>query len=180
MQSAQEKLTLRDFQEFVNRPENSDRLFELVNGEIIEVMPGRTRNSEIHDIIVFAVRLFCQTHHVPCHTTSADGAYNIEGNVVAPDFAYKPTPMSDEYPDPVAPQWVVEIISPTDKAEDIRNKREIYLSAGILLWEMYPKSERIDVYPPGESMRIVTIDGTLDGGTVLPGFTISARELFGV
>ena len=86
--------------------------------------------------------------------------------------------MSDEYPDPVAPQWVVEIISATDKAEDIRNKREIDRDAGILLWEMYPKSERIDVYPPGESMRTVTIDGTLDGGGVLPGFTLSARELF--
>src|SRR5690606_21747152 len=111
--------------------------------------------------------------------SSADGAYAVDGHVVASDFAYKLTPMSDEYPDSVAPQWVVEIISPTDKAEDIRSKREIHLSAGILLWEVYPKSERIDVYSPGEPMRTLTAEDVLDGGRVLPGFTISARELFG-
>jgi Uma2 family endonuclease len=178
MQTAQEKYTLQDFLEFINRDENSDRLFELINGEIIEIIPGRTANDELADLIVFAVRLFCTTQQIPCHTTSGTGAYQVGEQVVAPDFAYKPTEMSDEYPDPVAPQWAVEIISPTDKAEEIRNKREIYLEAGILLWELYPKSERIDVYPPGQPVRIYTVDDVLDGGDVLPDFTLAVRELF--
>lgn len=179
MVAASEKLTLKDFQEFVNREENAGRLFELINGEIIEVMPGRTRNSEYHQIITVAVHNYCEAHNIPCHTTGGDGAYDVDGNVVAPDFAYKPTPMSDDYPDPVAPLWVVEIISPTDKAEDIRSKREIYRNAGILLWEMYPKSESMDVYAPGQPPRTFTIDDTLDGGDVLPGFKLSMRKLFG-
>jgi Uma2 family endonuclease len=178
MVAAREKLALKEFQEFVNRDEISDRLFELINGEIIEVMLGRTRNSEFHEIISFVVRLFCETNNIPCHTTGGDGAYNVEGHVVAPDFAYKQTSMSDDYPDPVAPLWVVEVISPTDKAEDIRSKREIYRHAGILLWEMYPKSESIDVYAPGQPSRTYTIDDTLDGGAVLPGFMLTMRKLF--
>lgn len=178
MVAAQEKLTLKDFQEFVNRDENAGRLFELINGEIKEVMPGRTRNSEFHQIITVAVHNFCETNNLPCHTTGGDGAYDVEGHVVAPDFAYKPTPMSDDYPDPVAPLWAVEIISPTDKAEDIRSKREIYRHAGILLWEMYPKSQSMDVYAPGQSPRTYTIDETLDGGDVLPGFSLPMRKLF--
>jgi Uma2 family endonuclease len=178
MEAAREKLTLQDFQEFINRDENSEHLFELIKGEIIEVIPGRTRNSEFHEIISFAVRLFCREQNLPCHTSGGAGAYNVQGHILAPDFAYKPTEMSDEYPDPVAPKWVVEIVSPTDKAEDIRNKREIYFAAGILLWEMYPKSERIDVYAPGQPIRIYTIDDVLDGGEVLPGFTLAVHELF--
>src|SRR5690242_12614750 len=98
-----EKVTLEEFKAFVDEPENSDRLFELIYGEIIEVMPGRTSNSQIHDRIVFSVRLFCKTHNLPCYTSSADGTYDVQDNAVAPDFAYKQTPMSDDYPDPIAP-----------------------------------------------------------------------------
>jgi Uma2 family endonuclease len=178
MVATREKITLPEFQAFIQRDENSGRLFELINGEIIEVMPGRTRNSELHNLIVVAVHNFCETHNLPCHTSSADGAYYVQGHVVAPDFAYKRTPMSDDYPDLAAPLWVVEIISPTDKAEDIRTKREIYRKAGILLWEMYPKLASIDVYAPGQPARTYTLEDELDGGDVLPSFTLSMRKLF--
>jgi Uma2 family endonuclease len=172
-------ITLGEFQEFVARPENTERRFELIDGEIIEMSPSRTSNAEKGDLIAFAVRLFCKEHKLPCHTTTGDGAYNINGHTVAPDFAYKPTPMSNEYPDPVPPLLAVEIISPTDKPIEIHKKRRIYIQAGILYWELYPEAESIDVYPPGKPAYTVGIDGTLDGEDVLPGFTLAVRDLFG-
>ncbi len=48
--------------------------------------------------------------------SGADGAYDVLGHVLVPDFAYKPTHMSDDYPDPVAPLWAVEVISPKRRA----------------------------------------------------------------
>jgi Uma2 family endonuclease len=175
---AREKVTLEDFKQFVNLDENADRLFELINGEIVEVMPGRTSNSQIHDVIAAAVRPFCKTHDIPCCTSSADGAYNVLGHVFAPDFAYKRTPMSHDFPDPAAPLWAVEIISPTDKAEDIRHKRQIYRQAGILLWEIYPQDQSVDVYAPSQPMHTYGIEDALDGGSVLPEFRLSVGELF--
>jgi hypothetical protein len=71
-----------------------------LDGELIEVPPGRTRNSEFGHRIAVHVHLFCQAQAIPCHTSGGDGAYRIRAHVVAPDFAYKRTPMSDEYPDP--------------------------------------------------------------------------------
>lgn len=170
--------TIEEFKEYVSRPENADQLFEFIDGEVIAVSPGRTRNSWISNLIVVAVYPFCREHGLPCYTTTGDGAYDIQGHTVAPNFAYKRTPMSDDYPDPVAPEWAVEVISPTDKAPDIRAKRQIYLKAGILLWEMYPQSKSIDVYAPGQPLRTFNIDDTLDGGKVLPGFKLPVRELF--
>jgi Uma2 family endonuclease len=111
----QTPVTLDQFEEFVARPENADKLFELINGEIVEVPPGTTRNSEIGHIIAVAVHLFCKEHNLPCHTSGGDGAYRVGEHVVAPDFAYKRTPMNDDYPDPEPPLWAVEIISPNDK-----------------------------------------------------------------
>lgn len=176
--SKQRVWTIREFQEFVSRPENSDRLFELINGEIVEKMPGRTSNSGISYNLAFQVRLFCEEHKLSCYISGGDGAYDVQGHVVAPDFAYKTTPLSDEYPDPVAPLWAIEIISPTDKGPDIRQKRQIYIDADIFYWEMYPGLERIDVYPPGKPFYSVGIDGKLDGGDVLPDFIITVKKIF--
>jgi len=170
--------TIEDFKQFVSEPENTDRLFELINGEISEVMPGRTSNSQIPMIIAAEVRPFCKAHGVPCFTSGADGAYDVQGNVVAPDFAYKHTPMSDDYPDPVAPEWAVEIISPTDEVGKIRRKRAIYLAARILLWEIYPEDRSVEVYAPNQPVRTYGVDDTLDGGDVLPEFTLAVKDIF--
>ena len=129
-------------------------------------------------LLAYAVRGFCEQRNLPCYISGGDGDYDVQGHVVAPDFAYKQTPLSKDYPDIEPPLWAVEVISPSDKAADIRKKRQIYQTAGILLWEMYPKSESIDVYAPGKPVRTVDIDGTLDGGDVLPEFTLSVRDLF--
>lgn len=177
MVAREQVFTLDDFRAFVRQDENTDKVFELIDGRLVEVSPGRTRTSEYGHILAFAVRLFCREHGVPCHTSGEQGTYAILGSVCAPDFAYKQTPMSHEYPDPVAPQWVVEIISPTDRARSIREKRDIYQRAGILLWEVYDDLERIDIYAPGQAPRTVGIDGTLDVGDVLPGFTLAVKDL---
>jgi len=171
--------TMEEFEAFIAEPENEDRLFELINGEIIEVSPGRTSNSEPGLLIAAAVVPFCRKAQIPCHVSGADGAYKIGKNTVVPDFAYKPTEMSDEYPDPDPPLWVVEVISPTDKAPDIRDKRRIYLQAGILLWELYAPSKSIDVYAPGQLVRTAGMDDILDVGDVIPGFTLAVKEIFG-
>jgi Uma2 family endonuclease len=86
--------------------------------------------------------------------------------------------MSSEYPDPVAPEWVVEVISPTDKVGDIRRKRAIYLAAGILLWEIYPEDRTVDVYVPGQPVRTYSVEETISVGELLPGFTLAVRDIF--
>lgn len=175
----QEKVyTIAEFQEWITRPENAGRLFELINGEIIEVSPGRTRYSEFGHVLVVAIHPFCDDHNLPCHTSGGDSAYQVGQHVVAPDFAYKPTPMSEDYPDPKPPTFAVETISPTDKVADIRAKPQIYRQAGILFWGMYPQSQNIDVYPPGKPVIEFGIDDILDGGDVSPGFTFAVKDLF--
>ena len=179
MDISKDKLyTPEEFKDFIAKSENSGRLFELINGEIVEVSPGRTNNSALEHLLSFAVRLFCREHDIPCYISGGDGAFSVNGHVVAPDFAYKRTPMSDDYPDPIAPEWAIEIVSPTDKASDIRDKRNIYLEAEILYGELYPESHSMDVYAPGQPKRTINSSGVLDGSEVLPGFTISLKEIF--
>jgi Uma2 family endonuclease len=172
------QVTVEEFSVYAQLPENADRALELINGEIVEVSPGRTRYSEVGQVLTAEVYIFCRKHKIVCHTSGGEGTYNIDGNVVAPDFAYKQTPMSEEYPDPDPPIWAVEIISPTDKAADIRDKREIYRRAGILLWEVYLRSRSVDVYVPGQALKAYSMNDILNGADVLPGFELAVADLF--
>lgn len=171
-------MSLEAFVQFALLPENADRHFELIDGEIVEMAPGRTWNSGVGHHLAVSTHNFCDAHDIPCYTSGGDGDYEVLGHVIAPDFAYKRTPLSKDYPDLEPPLWAVEVISPTDKAGDIRRKRLIYLEAGILLWELYPQTQSVDVYAPGQPPRTYRIADTLDAGDVLPGFTLAVRDLF--
>lgn len=174
----QQEMTLEEFITFASLPENEDRRLEFINGEVVEMSPGRTSYSKVGNILAAVVYNFCRLHNIPYNTSGSEGAYRIGNNTVVPDFAYKNTEMSEEYPDPVPPQWAVEIISPTDKAAAVRDKREMYLRAGILLWEVYYPSRSVDVYAPGKPMKTYSMGDVLDGGDVLPDFTLAVAELF--
>lgn len=171
-------VSLEAFHAFVARPENIGKTFELINGEIVEVSPSRTYRSELALRIAIAVSNFCTANGIPARLSGEAGAYLIDGQVIVPDFAYKSTPTSDDYPDPVPPLFAVEIISPTDEPAAIRNKRLIYQQAGILYWEVYPTEKSIDVYTPGQPTRTVGMGDVLDGGTVIAGFIFPVKELF--
>jgi len=171
--------SIQEFIEFVHQDEHIDRNFELINGEIIELSPSRSGYSRIAFLIGHYVETFCEEHNLPCYVTIGDGTYEILGNIIAPDMMYKSTPTEMEnYPDFDPPEWAVEVISPNDKGVDIRDKRKIYLDAGIVYWEVYPKAQYVDVYAPGQPMKTFGIEDILDGGDVLPGFTLPLKQIF--
>lgn len=80
----------------------------------------------------------------------------------------------------VVPDLAVEIVSPTDRAEDLLGKVHEYFQAGVrLVWVVYPIERCIHVYERRDRIRVVTETGELDGGEVLPGFRLSIDLLFG-
>jgi len=176
-QAPSKPMTLDEFIAFALLPENSERNFEFVDGEIIEKIPGSTRNSGISMDIGFEAGIFCRENNIPCYISGAYGAYRINNSVITPSLAYKPTPMTTEYPDPIAPIWAVEVISPNDKVRDIRKKRQRYLEASILLWEVYPDERLIDVYAQGQPPTTYGINDTITV-SVIEGFQIEVAKLF--
>jgi Uma2 family endonuclease len=71
----------------------------------------------------------------------------------------------------LAPDLVVEVVSPNDLAEDVQEKVADYLSAAVhLIWVVYPSSRMAIEYRPGGAAGWVTEQGELDGRDVVPGF----------
>ena len=80
----------------------------------------------------------------------------------------------------VVPDLAVEVVGPTDVAEDLLGKVKEYFQAGVrLVWVVYPIQRCIHVYGAWNRIRVVTEADDLDGGAVLPGFRRSLDRLFG-
>jgi Uma2 family endonuclease len=83
----------------------------------------------------------------------------------------------DEYFDG-APDLAIEIVSPGDDASDLRQKVKQYLDAGALIvWVVYPRTEQVEIYTPGNTARILGIEDTLEAPELLPGFRLPVRAI---
>ena len=79
----------------------------------------------------------------------------------------------------IAPELVIEVVSPNDVAADVNGKVREYLAAGVLLsWVVYPESRSIDIYRASASNSQLSEAGVLSGEDVVPGFTLPVREIF--
>jgi Uma2 family endonuclease len=79
----------------------------------------------------------------------------------------------------VVPDLAVEVVGPSDPAEDLLDKVPEYFRAGVrLVWVIYPKQRQAYIYESPDRVRVVTVAGALDGGGVVPGFTLPLASLF--
>jgi Uma2 family endonuclease len=115
--------------------------------------------------------------------TNADGGYILSSNpytVVSPDVGFHRGERSrDRGYYPLPPDFVIEVISPTDRKPDMAEKLALYTRAAVpLVWWVDPERETVTVYRLGQEPEIVEVDGVLDGGDVLPGFTLELQAIF--
>jgi Uma2 family endonuclease len=79
----------------------------------------------------------------------------------------------------LAPDVAVEIVSPNDSADEIREKVRDYLTAGTrLVWVIYPRTQEVIVHTPDGLARTYSRNDVLGEFDVLPGFTCAVVELF--
>lgn len=176
-------VTPEAFDRFVDLPENADKLFEYIGGEIVEV-PSNPFASEVGYNIGFAFKLHLRDHKIEGHVTGEAGGYIVAGEKYAPDVAYisetRQPELAKQGYNPNPPELAVEVDFPStyESARQLQIKIANYLAAGTLLWIVYPETKTVEIYAPGQPMRWVDIDGLLDGGAVLPGFKLAVKEIF--
>jgi Uma2 family endonuclease len=79
-----------------------------------------------------------------------------------------------------SPQLAVQVLSPSDKMEDVRDKVREYLAAGVaLVWIVDPYFHTVTVHQPAAPPRMFNDQETLSGGSTLPGLEIAVADLFG-
>lgn len=74
---------------------------------------------------------------------------------------------------PITPDFVLELMSPTDTLPATQAKMREYMECGVQLgWLIEPKSRRVEIYRPDQPVEVLQSPKTLTGEAVLPGFTL--------
>lgn len=79
----------------------------------------------------------------------------------------------------VAPELIVEVMSPDDRWSEVKQKLKEYFSIGVILvWVADPSDKTVSVYRSLTDVRLLTESDTLDGEEILPDFKVSVASLF--
>ena len=156
---------------------------ELVDGQVVEWDVTPLRHGAIANLLATIITVFVRQHHLGTVVgTDAliriyGSAYYVRGGDIA-FFARGRLPEDlDASAADVAPDFVVEVLSPTDRADHVQTKIHDWLRAGVqLLWYVDPATGITAVYRP-HGGAVVGPGERLDAGDVLPGFTVRLRDL---
>jgi Uma2 family endonuclease len=79
----------------------------------------------------------------------------------------------------VCPELIVEVMSPDDTWSEVQDKLAEYFAVGAKsIWVADPKRQRVHVYRSLTDLDVLSVQDTLTGGEVLPGFQVTVAELF--
>ncbi|MEO1291039.1 MAG: Uma2 family endonuclease, partial [Chloroflexota bacterium] len=112
----------------------------------------------------------------------ADGGYQVKDERYIPDVGFiskdRMSILEDSAYISKAPDLAVEVVSPTDSQRLLTVKIGNYLAAGTTVWVVYPDDEAIDIYTPNQSVKRLEKTDTLEGGVILPEFSLKLTKIF--
>jgi Uma2 family endonuclease len=84
----------------------------------------------------------------------------------------------DKFP-PIAPDFVLELMSPTDSLKDAQAKMQEYKASGVKLgWLINRKTRVVEIYQSGKETVRLELPEKLSGEDVLPGFVLDLRSVW--
>ncbi len=158
---------------------------ELVRGEVTTLPPANPWHGDAASEIGFVLQAFIRQHKLG-HTYAAETGFWIESDpdtVRAPDFAFLsferlPGRSPERWPEGLVPDLVVEVMSPSESAREVREKMEQWIRAGVRLGiAAHPRTRSLDFYRPAAEVQRLGPEALLDGGDVLPGFSCRVADL---
>jgi Uma2 family endonuclease len=177
--------TVDEFWDFLALPENANRKFELIYGVIVEEMSPSFEHGEMVLDIGSFVRAFVKEHDLGRVAVEVDH-YNPPDkfNTRRPDIEFISKERLAQFDPtgfvPLMPDLAIEVKSPTNTPEELRQKAAYYLQNGArMVWLFNPETQTVMAHtqenPAGKKFGI---DDTLDGGDVLPGFRLALKDIF--
>ena len=159
---------------------------ELVGGRIVRMTPTNPTHGRIEVNVAAALRAFVRTQNLGVVMAGEVGVFTTRDpdTVRAPDVLFLSHERDalrtrrDGFLE-VAPDLVVEILSPTDRPDAVRRKLDEYFAAGVrLAWVIDPATRTVRVHRPSGDVRSATAGEVIAGDDVLPGFVLPVDEVF--
>ncbi|MEZ4730290.1 MAG: Uma2 family endonuclease [Caldilineaceae bacterium] len=158
---------------------------DLVKGEIVERMPTGHLHGDVEITLGFFLKSYLREHKLGKVFGGETGVYTSRepDTVRGVDLAYMSRERfahvkSQSYLD-VAPELIVEIMSPHDAWSEVQEKLAEYFAIAVtVVWVVDPKLKQVHSYRAVDDVQIFRMDDTLTCEALLPGFVMPLAELF--
>jgi len=164
---------------------HEDCLCELVDGTLVEKTVG-FEESTLAMALGNYLRDFVNPRNLGLVSGESGMMSLVPGQVRIPDVAFAswkrfPDRKMPKEPIPLlVPDLAIEVLSESNTKREMARKYREYFQAGVqLVWEVDPKNRTVEVFTAADQSTRLNENQTLDGGNVLPGFTLSLSQLFG-
>ncbi len=180
------KLTDDQFYELCRQ--NPDVKFERnIKGELIIMSPtgGETGNRNAEIIIEFGI--WNRQTKLGKVFDSSTGFKLPNGAERSPDVAWikqerwdtLTSEKKEKFP-PIAPDFVLELMSPSDTLQKTQEKMQEYRDNQVKLgWLIDRKTRRVEIYRLGQEVEVLESPTELSGEDILPGFVLNLQIVWG-
>jgi Uma2 family endonuclease len=162
-------------------------LYEIVDDRQVEQPPMGVYAGKIASVLLLKLGLFVEAHELGQTVVEVLFRIRSRPNLQRrPDLAFvsferwargRRTPTANAWE--VVPDLAVEVVSPSNLAEEIPTRVREYFDAGVRrVWVIYTHESLIYEYDSTHSIRVLGREDFLDGGAVVPGFRLALTELF--
>jgi Uma2 family endonuclease len=178
-------LTANEFWDWVHRPENLDRHFELERGKVVEV----SRPGEVHGVVcanvIWILSGYIRQRRKGYVCGNDTGIlwecdpYTVKGpDVVFHDKICSFDELNPKYAEDV-PSLAVEVRSPNDRMSKITRRISQFLKWGVeLVWLIDPEDRTFAVYRRDRPAEVLEADEEVSGDGILPDFRCRVADFF--
>ncbi|MGB7711137.1 MAG: Uma2 family endonuclease [Microcoleus sp.] len=179
------KLTDDQFFQLCQENENI-RLERTAKGELIIMSPAGGETSNSNAGLTAQIWIWNQQNRLGKVFDSSGGFKLPNGANRAPDACWVKlerwnalTPEQQKKFPPICPDFVVELISPSDSLKETQDKMREYQDNGAVLgWLINRKSRQVEIYRPNQEVQLLESPATVSGEDVLPGFILNLESIW--
>ena len=181
--------TLLTADEFYRLYAHKDGRYELVDGEVVEMVPPNWGHGGVALNIGSAMLIFVRRNNLGA--VRIESGYRISTNpdtVRGPNVSFVTTsrvPAEGGQVSlfPGAPDIAVEVVSPSNTVSQVERKVGEYLAAGSQrVWAVYPATatapRRVLIHRPDGATVAYTGEDVITDEELLPGFSLPLSEIF--
>ena len=166
--------------------DNPENRFEITKeGKLIVMSPTGSESGRKNSDLLIEIGIWNRQTKLGVVFDSSTGFKLSNGATRSPDVSWIRLGRWQAIPKaqqrkfaPIDPDFVIELMSPTDDLIELQQKMIEYMNCGVKLgWLINPDDKQVEVYRNGQDKEVLNNPSSLDGETLLPDLTVGLSDI---